>query len=227
MLRPDFSDYVVHFTKDPSKEVKDKLERIPKEIKTLNAYDRLIKILKDRTILGTEMKWTNEKAACFTECTWMSLLDHANNYSPYGIGFHKSLLFAAGGGPAIYLRPDLKKYQDDYIDEKAPLLKGRSFHPKLWAFVTPFVPEYAPREHMKKAGWIGTVVDYSHEREWRVPHELNFTYNKVEFIILNTYEEMAKFPKDLKDEIGRDKFLLMDNFRQIEKLWPTHKIQSF
>jgi len=33
---------------------------------------------------------------------------------------------------------------------------------------------------------------------------------------------MAKMPKTLKDGIGRPKFLIMDIYRQIEKLWPTH-----
>lgn len=33
---------------------------------------------------------------------------------------------------------------------------------------------------------------------------------------------MAAFPKDLKDAIGRDKFILMDNYIHIEKLWPVH-----
>jgi hypothetical protein len=35
---------------------------------------------------------------------------------------------------------------------------------------------------------------------------------------------MAKFPKELKDAIGRDKFLLMDNYKMIEKLWPVHNL---
>ena len=35
---------------------------------------------------------------------------------------------------------------------------------------------------------------------------------------------MAQFPKELKDEIGRDKFLLLDNYKMIEKLWPVHNL---
>lgn len=66
--------------------------------------------------------------------------------------------------------------------------------------------------------------DYTHEREWRVPHDFPFDYNRIEFVILNSYEDMAKFPKELKDAIGREKFILMDNYKQIEKLWPVHKI---
>ena len=35
---------------------------------------------------------------------------------------------------------------------------------------------------------------------------------------------MAKFPKELKDKIDRAKFILMDNYKLIEKLWPVHKL---
>jgi hypothetical protein len=58
-------------------------------------------------------------------------------------------------------------------------------------------------------------VDYSHEREWRVPHSLSFEYSHVEFVVLDTYEDMAKFPSELKDNIGRDNFLLMENYRHM------------
>ncbi|WP_204221482.1 hypothetical protein [Pseudoflavonifractor sp. An176] len=54
----------------------------------------------------------------------------------------------------------------------------------------------------------------------------SFEYDQIEFVVLDTYEDMAKFPKELKDEIGRDKFLLMDNYRTIEKLWPVHIFDS-
>jgi len=33
---------------------------------------------------------------------------------------------------------------------------------------------------------------------------------------------MAKFPKELKDAIGREKFILLDVYKHIENLWPTH-----
>ena len=41
-------------------------------------------------------------------------------------------------------------------------------------------------------------------------------------MILNDYHDMATFPRDLKDIIGRDKFILMDNYERIETLWPVH-----
>jgi hypothetical protein len=35
---------------------------------------------------------------------------------------------------------------------------------------------------------------------------------------------MAEFPKELKDAIGREKFLLMEVYRNVERLWPVHNI---
>ncbi len=68
-----------------------------------------------------------------------------------------------------------------------------------------------------------------------VAHFLNFNviYNitqdndyliHVQFVVLPDYMAMARFPKELKDAIGREKFLLMDNYKIIEELWPVHKL---
>ncbi len=77
-------------------------------------------------------------------------------------------------------------------------------------------------EKYKEKGIID--CDYSHEREWRVPHDLYFDYKNIEFVILKNYDNMAKFPQELKDAIGREKFILMDNYKFVEKLWPVHKL---
>jgi hypothetical protein len=189
--RPDQSDYVAHFTKANEKRT---------------AMDALIQILSDRTLIASRLPWTNKAAVCFSECPWSSLLGHSERYSPYGIGFRKPRVFAAGGGPVYYVRSDMyeKQQWDDH----------------LHAFVTPFNPYYRPANKKDLLG--GKTVDYTHEREWRVPHDFTFDYNQVEFVILDTYNDMAQFPQEMKDAVGRDKFLLMQNYRTIERLWPTH-----
>lgn len=53
------------------------------------------------------MPYTVKPAVAFTECVWASLLEHADTYSPYGIGFTKDYLFQNGGGPVFYMRRDL------------------------------------------------------------------------------------------------------------------------
>jgi hypothetical protein len=36
---------------------------------------------------------------------------------------------------------------------------------------------------------------------------------------------MARFPRDLKDAIGRERFIIMDIYENIERLWPVHRIE--
>ncbi|KAB2925322.1 MAG: terminase [Dechloromonas sp.] len=191
-MRPDQSEYLAHFTKGKE------------------AYDSLVSILNTRVIWAGQLPWTKRKAVCFTECPWSSLLAHAEQYSPYGVGFKKPRVFAAGGGPAYYVRAD-------HFDKQ-------QWEPDLYTFVTPFWPAYRP-PHLKDEQYLGgKTIDYAHEREWRIPHEFKFEYAHVEFVILDSYEDMARFPKELKDVIGREKFILMDMYRKIEDLWPTHLV---
>lgn len=207
--RPDYSDFLAHFTND-RKPCSDAKSNATAHVVGMSAKDRLIAILNAQTILASRLPWNSRDAVCLTECPWGSLLDHAKRYSPYGIGFNKAFIFGTGGGPAYYVRAD--HYQNQHWDD--------SVH----TFVTPFWPSYRPTK-LRKNGVLGDKnVDYSHEREWRVPHELKFNYSHIEFVILNTYEDMAQFPGNLKDSIGREKFLLMENYKQIEKIWPVHNI---
>jgi hypothetical protein len=154
------------------------------------------------------LPWTGSIAVCFTECPWASLISHTGKYSPYGIGFSKNFIFSRDGGPAFYVRPDLFERQ--------------VWNKSIMPFLTPFWPSYRPKIMNEK--YDQKTCDFTHEREWRVPHDLSFKYSQVEFILLDTYQDMAQFPRELKDEIGRDKFILMDNYKRIEELWPVHKI---
>lgn len=219
--RPDFSKYVVHFTSSRPPRASVPGVQGLQEITQMSAYERLVAILEGSRIMATPMPWTGALAVAFTECPWGSLIHHAQQYSPYGLGFEKGRLFAAGGGPAIYLRPDLYERQAQY----ARVGHGESatpFHPNVWPFVTPFVPMYAPKK-LVETHWKGKkIVDYTHEREWRVPHDFSFKLSQVAFVVVNTYEDVAKFPAEFKDAIGRDCFLIMDVYEQIERFWPTH-----
>jgi len=189
MHRPDHTNYVAHFTKG-----KDPVAN-------------LVSMFSTQTIRAGKLPWTNNPAVCFTECPWASLLDHAARYSPYGIGFDKDHVFAAGGGPAYYVRADHWSKQNWDHDVKT--------------FVTPFWPAYRPAK-LKGAELLGgKTIDFSHEREWRVPHDFKFDPRRVAFVILDTYGDMAKFPKELKNQIGREKFIPMDMCRKTAELWPT------
>jgi hypothetical protein len=210
----DFSDFVVHFTKDAApfcvKEHPDEVAAIL----GLSARDRLFTMLAEGKIRSTRMPWTNKYATCFTECTWPSLLGHAERYSSFGIGFNKSFVFSQGGGPAIYMRQDLLRDQ----------LAKSAIVPSMYSFVTPFAPKYAPPKYLKD-DWGGRPpVDYTHEREWRVPGDVNFGLDDVAFVCVDTYEDMAVAPKPLKDAVGRENWVILSNYRKIEELWPQHNI---
>lgn len=210
--RPDFSAFLAHFTRDGEPYgVKD--EKNPTtQFKALDARERLVSILKSGVVKAGSLPWTGRYAVCFTECPWSSLLDHANQYSSFAIGFNKPLVFAAGGGPAYYVRADHWEKQE--------------WEPHIKTFVTPFWPSYRPRTLRGNEHLSGKAIDYSHEREWRVPHDFTFELNQIEFVILPTYKDMAEFPKELKDAIGREKFILMEVYRNIERLWPVHNIDG-
>jgi len=93
-LRPDISDHVVHFTSDASTEL---------------AFKRFRSIISEgRLIGGTSMIRGGYSCVCFSEAPLASL-EHGlvnpsaySRYSPFGIMFEKSWLFAYGGRPVIY-----------------------------------------------------------------------------------------------------------------------------
>ena len=167
-----------------------------------------MQILEQGVIRATNMPWTNRPCVCFTECVWGSLLDHAQNYSSYGLGFHKETLFKAGGGPAFYMRQDL--------------FQAATWPEEVFPFITPFVPEYAPVEHRDEYWSSRAPCDYTNEREWRIPHDFEFDLTEVEFITVARYEDEAQMPTHLKDAIGRANILLMDNYSRVNALWPWH-----
>jgi len=209
-MRADFSFYLAHFTSNKEPVGHENKTNPTNKYIGMSAYDRLVSILEQECILDSCLPWTGKRqAVCFTECPWSSLIEHSKAYSPFGIGFNKALVFGAGGGPAYYVRYDLWEQQ--------------IWEDNIKTFVTPFWPSYRPKKLKKSVDF--KTVDYSHEREWRVPHEFRFKLEQVEFVVVNTYKDMAQFPRNLKDRIGREKFLIMDVYKNIEKLWPVHRIE--
>lgn len=206
--RADFSKYLAHFTTGRKSVASDNGNPTVAITNGKTAYQRLISILEQKKIVASNLPWTGRQAVCFTECPWSSLIDHSKAYSPYGIGFSKPFIFGTGGGPAYYVRKDHWDKQE--------------WEEHIQTFVTPFWPSYRTKKQKDNIKF-GTV-DYSHEREWRVPHDLIFDYKHIEFIVVKKYEVMAKFPQELKDAIGREKFIIMEIYTNIEKLWPVHNL---
>lgn len=201
-MKSDSTDYLAHFTKSKATTSKST------EYEKMSALERLISILSERKIGATRMPWTDTLAVCFTESPWSSLLDHSKRYSPYGIGFSKKIVFNQGGNPVWYINSELYRARDwsDYDTGKG--------------FLTPFSPDYA--EPDRKIG--DKVVDYSHEREWRVLNDFIFDYEDISFVVLDSIIDCKSIPSGIVDSIGPEKFIFMDMYRRIETLWPTHRI---
>lgn len=214
-IRPDFSEFVAHFTAN-RKPYGGKSQTVGSNTISIegNAKQRLHGILQSKKIIATTMPHTDQVAVCFTECTWGSLLDHAKEYSAYGIGFTKEFLFHKGGGPAVYIRADLWKKQ----------LKNKGFHPELFPFLTPFRPNYASKQHQADY-WDGKKsIDYSHEREWRAIADVQFEFGDVQFVVVREVGDIDDLPQDAVKAIGKDRFIAMDVYRKVEQLWPTHLV---
>ena len=210
-MKPDYSNYLAHFTRDSVCIVDNNC--LEDEYKNMSAKNKLISILNQKTIYKSTMPWTGTEAVCFTECPWSSFIEHSLNYSSYGVGFSKKFIFGRHGTPAIYMRVDT------FINEKEN--KFSNINDDIKFLITPFQPIYTP-SRIKRLRSL--PVDYMHEREWRTPDDIKFEYKDIEFVVVKSNEDFALFPQDLRTAVGEDKFLVMDNYKTIEKLWPTHKI---
>jgi len=110
--RPDFSSYLAHFTSDREPLGLKDANNPANGFARLIAGQRLGSILRSQVIRASTMPWTNRRAVCFTECPWSSLLDHANQYSPFGVGFEKPHVFAGGVGQYITFEPIILRNSD-------------------------------------------------------------------------------------------------------------------
>lgn len=207
--RPDISQYLVHFTRDGNP--CSTLEANPTmAFASMSALQKIISILNAKKISKSTLPWTGGEAVCFTECPWTSLLAHAEKYSPYGLGFKKSYIYKNDGGPIFYIRPDMWRTE---IRTASSLFR---------AFASPFCPSYADIGHRRRF-FHGKVCDYTHEREWRVPHDFEFDISDIAFVIVKTYDDISQFNSSIVNTIGLDNFLSMQNYQAVEGFWPVHK----
>lgn len=208
--RPDFSEYLSHFTKDEDFCNEDQGEVVA-YFKNMTARDRLFSILKTKTLKTSKMPWTQTQGLCFTECPWSSLLVHTKQYSSYGIGFTKEFIYKNGGAPVFYMRKKNLNILEKTIKDKKVL-------EKLLSFVTPYSPIFETRTMRKQI----KLVDYTHEREWRMTNDLHFEYKDVAFLVVGKHEDFDSLPKSFQDNYDRNKIIVMDNYRLVEELWPVH-----
>ena len=149
-----------------------------------------MKILEEKTIIGSTNKIVeghqrgficgNDPVVCFQDVPLYSLSENIlleqhiheqtpelpRRYSPYGLRFDKRYIFRNGGRPVIY--------EDTRI--------AKSFLPKeeYWRIVK---LDLESDEN---------IIDWTHEREWRIKGDFHFELSEVE-ILLSDQSSLKKF----------------------------------
>jgi hypothetical protein len=156
--RPDISDKVIHFTKAATHEA---------------ALGLLLKIVGEGRLLGgTGMIRGGYRCVCFTEAPLPAMAAGFVNagsftrYSPFGLMFEKTWVYAHGARPVIY-QPDVD-------------------------FDT--LPEEMRWRHVRYEPLGSPVVDFTWEREWRLRcDELHFSPGEVVLVVPNNEWEAFVF----------------------------------
>lgn len=208
--RPDFSVYLSHFTKDGDFCHTEQTAEVD-TFRKMTAFQRLCSILSMKEIKTSVMPWTNTQGLCFTECPWSSLLIHTRQYSSYGIGFTKEFIYKNNGAPVLYMRKKFMNTLQRTIKDKKALQE-------ILAMATPYSPSFETRSMRKQI----KMVDYTHEREWRMVNNLGFEYADVAFIIIEKHEDFDLLPQSFRDNYDRSNIIIMNNYRLVEELWPVH-----
>lgn len=162
--RNDISSRLTHLTKGDTVE---------------DAFQNLLKILEDKRLNGstTESGFIigNVPAVCLQEAPLNAIAENLLyekklreetkgkvRYRAFGIRFNKEKIYEKGGRPVIYEEKELMKTilpEDEY-----------------WRIVNYNLMD---KRHM---------IDWTHEREWRVPGDIDFEYKEIEVLVSsNTY----------------------------------------
>lgn len=165
---PDLADHVIHFTGRAGSRI-----NVEPRIEELPDQERLLRIVVDQVIRGFETFGADAPVVCLTESTRAAVttLIADRRYTPCGIGFSKQFVFDRGGGPALYVRGD----EWPAAQELPHPLRGRAV--RFWPGAVPDIGEHLPHHLSAPSEWL-------HEREWRVPGDLEFGWDDVAFVIV-------------------------------------------
>lgn len=162
--RTDMAARITHLTKGDNDE---------------QAFENLWKILCDKRLIGSGRNGYivgNESAVCFQDMPLVSIaenllfedeLDNCIRYSWFGLRFNKVRMHRTGARPVIY--------------GKTEELKSILPTTEYWRIVNLDLDE-------------DNLVDWSHEREWRIKGDYQFNYNDIEILVKNDefYKKLIK-----------------------------------
>lgn len=183
--RNDMSSRLIHLTRGKNDD---------------EAFENLWKILIDKKIKGSGSGGYvigDTKAVCLQELPLTAIVenllyeDSLNDkirYSPFGIRLSKPFVYKKGGRPVIYENSTLMK---NYLPES-----------EYWRIVNLNLTDKE------------SCMDWTHEREWRVPDKLRFSYGCIEVIVKN-----GKYYRKLVERcISEDRMDILTEIRGIVTL---------
>ncbi|EOT2960295.1 DUF2971 domain-containing protein [Clostridium perfringens] len=173
--RSDMTSRLIHLTKESNEKT---------------AVENLVKILKDKKINGSGKEGFivgNDKAVCLQECPVYYLAQNIYyerkmnkdgrskkiRYRGIGLMFDKTYIYKKGGRPVIYDKTEEAK---KYLTED-----------KWWRIVNLDLSD------------SNNIIDWTHEREWRVLNELTFELKNVS-IVVGSNKVLKKVIKLCDDE---------------------------
>lgn len=168
-------------------DITSKLTHLTKGSGELDCIDILIKILKEKKLKGSTTKSGfivgDRNAVCFQEVPLYSIAENlhyeSNNrnekvrYNAAGLIFKKQFIYNLGGRPVIY--------------DKTSEAKGYLPEDQWWKIVNLDLSN------------CNKLIDWTHEREWRVPGDVEFELKDV-IIIVPWIEEYLKIIEEFKND---------------------------
>jgi hypothetical protein len=176
------------------------LVHLTRETSQSNVFEVLLKILIDQKLIGstTEMGFIcgDRKAVCFQDAPLYSIsqnvffeqkqIEHNSDYKlryrAIGLAFSKDYLFMKGARPVVHEQTDTAK-------EILP-------PDEWWRIVRLDLSD------------PNSFVDWTHEREWRLPGDLEFELSEATLLMItnSNVKDLAKrymenTGKDLRDEL--------------------------
>lgn len=192
--RSDITAMLTHLTK-PSQN--SDINNLSFDDINIKAVDTLIKILKDKKINGSTTTSGfiigSRPAVCFQDAPMIGLMQNILHeeernkntssrkvrYCGVGLAFRKPFIFRSNGRPVLY--------------ESTAIAKSLLSPNEHWRIVNFELNN--PQKY----------IDWTHEREWRVPDNFLFDYGQVHVILYNSrcYTYFIKnCPQNIIDSVG-------------------------
>jgi hypothetical protein len=186
----DVPDVVLHMTGRSGR----KTTGVRPEIVAFSSSERLASIIWERQLRAATVHGCDWPVVCFTHTTRRALAAMTSQFDGVGIAFHVQSVFAAGGGPVLYVRGD----EYDAVQGNPSLSEAfRSRIVRWW----PGASEEDAWKDILLPHSLAGPSEWTHEREWRIPQPGGggwaFSPDDVAFVLLPNDNYIAAAGKAL------------------------------